>query len=1003
MKLKVLSLGALALSLGLVLGQRGSLHLRAGWNDFDSEEVVYGKETSAPSMSYNYNGTDYPATCIVTLPNGEEVSGDNVSYSMYGRYTFTYTVDVNGVIHSVIKTVDVPYPEFGVGNLEKSSVSYFSAEEASKHRASTPGALVKLAYGDTLTFTEPISVDELTSTNILLKGYVVPSAEGTADFTQLVVTLTDMDDPSIYVKELYYSHYDVSSIMARSSAQSTYAGMHDSQGLHTNDTWGTWSGVSFIGLNRYNTLNPDEAFFTVGYDNATKTVYGTKYLKGSSMDGTVLTLDSPLLASAFEGFKSDKVKMSLSCEGYSSSAANIVITDFRGKGAEAVKNNVFTDDEGPSITLSEDGDLPSGAVGYSYPVPEASAFDEISGECEVKTKVIYNYANPDSSVDIAIVSGRFKMEKAGVYSIVYTAKDHAGNESKLVKSVSVMDKIKAPDFALPAHQEEAAIGSYLRLGLASDLCYGCGSLSQRILVKHGDEEEEVQDGIRITEMTPYTITYEVSDMIGEVTRKSYVVNVVDGGSPILENEVTYPRYFISGGAYTLPEAYAYYYEQNKLNHEFATIEIEDSSGKKSYKPGDIYRPSTSSGSKVKIRTVYNGVSLQEDQVEGVSPFGTSEAENALNLNNYFLGSGYSKSLEKNGMRITSSSEEARIDFANAVLSDYASLTLSSVQGMNDGAKIKIQLTDSLDKSKSVSAILSYQDGATYFEVSGTKKQLINNTFNTTASSYALSFEDGNFSIGDISLPVLAYDDGTIFEGFTSERAYLSVLVDSQEGSSFLYESVCQYVFSNETLRDRIAPLIHASDDLGGTLDYGSTYTIDASSSFDVISPYVEFSLSVTCPDGTPAKDIDGKELTNVDPRSSYSLLLDQYGEYYFSLLSAEDASFGPRQNQARLTYVIRVYDDKAPSIEWTSTLPSSAKVGESVLFPSFAAKDEVSEGDSLTVVRSITNPNGRTTYWYGDEYDGITFAHAGVYTFRVTVFDEAGNMSTLVQTVNVEE
>ncbi len=1003
MKLKVLSLGTIALSLGLLLGQRSPLSLRAGWDDFDSEEVVYGKETSAPEMSYNYNGTDYPATCIVTLPNGEEVSGEKVSYSMYGRYTFTYTVDVNGVIHSVVKTVDVPYPEFGVGDLEKSSVSYFSAEEAGKHRASTPGALVQLAYGDTLTFTEPIPVEELTSTNILLKGYVVPSAEGTADFTQLVVTLSDMDDPSIYVKELYYSHSDVSSIMARSSAQSTYAGMHDTQGLHVNDTWGTWSGVSFIGLNRYNTLNPDEAFFTIGYDNATKTVYGTKYLKGSSMDGTVLTLDSPLLSSAFEGFKSDKVKMSLSCEGYSSSAANIVITDFRGKGAEAVKNNVFADEEGPVIALSEDGALPSGAIGYSYPIPEASAFDEISGVCEVKTKVIYNYANPDASVDVAVVSGRFKMEKAGVYSIVYTAKDHAGNESKLVRSVSVMDKIKAPDFSLPAHQEEVAIGSYLRLGLASDLCYGCGPLSQRILVKHGEKEEEVQDGIRITEMTPYTIIYEVSDMIGEVTRKSYVVKVVDGGAPILENEVTYPRYFISGGAYILPDANAYYYGQNKLNHEFATIEIEDSSGKKSYKPGDTYRPNTSSGSKVKIKTTYNGVNLQEEEVEGVSPFGTAEAENALNLKNYFLGEGYSKSLEKNGMLIASTGKEARVDFANAVLGEYASLTLSAVQGMNDGAKIQIRLTDSLDKSKSVSATLSYLDGVTYFEVSGTKKQLINNSFNTTASSYAISFEDGEFSIGDIALPVLAYDDGTGFEGFSSERAYLSVLVDSQEGSSFLYESICQYVFSSETLRDRIAPVIHASDDLGGTLEHGSIYSIAPSSSFDVISPHVEFALSVTCPDGTPAKDLNGTELTNVDPRSSYSLLLDQYGEYYFSLLSAEDASFGPRQNQTRLTYVIRVYDDTAPSVEWTSALPSVAKVGESVLFPSFAAKDDVSEESALIIVRSITNPNGRTTYWYGDDYDGITFSYAGVYAFRVTVFDEAGNMSSLVQTVNVEE
>lgn len=1007
MKLKVVSVGALTLALGVGLASLNPQTRLEGWNAFDDSGVSYGEEGSAPTMNYSSDGVSYPATCIVTLPNGEEVSGESLTYSMHGRYTFTYTVNVNGAIHSTVETVDVPYPEFGVSNLEKSSVSYLSAEGAKKYKASTPGALVKLAYGDALTFTEPLSISELTATNMLLKGYIIPSTEGAADFTQLVVTLTDAEDPSIYVKELYYSHSQTSSIMARSNAQSTYAGMHDTQGLHVNDTWGTWSGVSFIGANAYDSytnLEPDKAFFTIGYDNATKTVYGTKYSQGATMDGEVLTLDSPSLSSAFEGFKSDKVKMSLSCDGYSSSLANIVITDFRGKGSEAVKNNIFEDGKGPEIILENDVELPSGAVGYSYPVPEAKAVDEISGECKVETRVVYNYANPSSSVDVAIVDGRFRMDKPGVYSIVYTAKDYSGNVGKLVKSVSVMEKINAPDFDLPAHQDKAAIGSYLKLEDATNLRHGCGTLSQRIIVKHGDVEEEAKDGVRLLEMVPYTITYEVVDMIGKVTRKNYTINVVDGGEPILENEVTYPRYFVSGGGYEIPDSYAYYYASGTLKHEAPTVQIIDASGNKEYKPGDLYRPQISSASDtVRIKTLYQGKVLQEDEIKGIIPLGTDANPNALNLGSYFLGSGYEKNLEANGMRVVSAGSEATIEFANALLSSCASLTLSQVQSMPDGSSIKITLIDSLNKKKSISARLLYSDSVTYLEVSGVKRALINNGFNTTVSSYPLTYEDGNFSIGGISLPVASYDDGTPFSGFDSERVYSSIALSGKEGSSFLFESISQYVFSSETLRDRIAPFIHTSDDLGGTKSYGSLYMIDPSYSFDVISPMVEFSLSVTAPDGNPAKDINGAELTNVDPRKSYSLLLNQYGEYYFSLTSVEDSSFASKTNTARLTYVVRVYDDKCPNLHWTSTLPSSAKVGDSVLFPSFTFSDEVSDSSSLVVIRSIINPNGRTIHWYDDDYDGITFKYAGVYTFRVTVFDEAGNSATISQNVIVEE
>ena len=64
-------------------------------------------------------------------------------------------------------------------------------------------------------------------------------------------------------------------------------------------------------------------------------------------------------------------------------------------------------------------------MGGSYPVPEASAYDDVSGDVDVSVSVWYNYSTKNA-VRIDSDGKSFEIGRGGDYAIVYTAKDRSG-------------------------------------------------------------------------------------------------------------------------------------------------------------------------------------------------------------------------------------------------------------------------------------------------------------------------------------------------------------------------------------------------------------------------------------------------------------------------------------------------------------------------------------------------------------------------------------------------
>lgn len=121
------------------------------------------------------------------------------------------------------------------------------------------------------------------------------------------------------------------------------------------------------------------------------------------------------------------------------------------------------------------------------------------------------------------ITGKIKVEgsvdtsKAGQYTLTYTVSDAAGNEAKIVRTITVLEEDKtAPELNVPAATE-------LRTGEAFDPMDGITAVDDR----DGDITASVKVEGSVDSLTPgtYELTYRVSDAAGNETVRKRIVTV----------------------------------------------------------------------------------------------------------------------------------------------------------------------------------------------------------------------------------------------------------------------------------------------------------------------------------------------------------------------------------------------------------------------------------------------------------------------------------------------
>ena len=185
---------------------------------------------------------------------------------------------------------------------------------------------------------------------------------------------------------------------------------------------------------------------------------------------------------------------------------------------------------------------------------------------------------------------------------------------------------------------------------------------------------------------------------------------------------------------------------------------------------------------------------------------------------------------------------------------------------------------------------------------------------------------------------------------------------------------------------------------GGQAGINSIVTLPRGLAGDVLCPSVKFHLTVTAPDGSVAKDVNGQLLQAVDPCMEYTLKVDQYGQYIVSYTASEATNSGG--NETRFLYALNVLDDEAPQITLHHSVQDQVVVGKSIILPDISVSDNVSTQENIICTKYFLTRDGRISELTGNS-NSVKATEAGVWEIRIVAYDEAHNIQIIRYYVEV--
>ncbi len=981
------------------------------WSKVDiADSYVYGETFVVPERTVTVGNSSVAALSVVTCPGGKVTQAKTLRLGDMGDYTVRYYAKIGSRQYAKDETFSVK----GVGYEVKSSLSSVSYGKYSEYGADSEGLNVKLTNKDELEFTKLLNVDGLNRIDAIVKFFITPEQQGTADFNKLTFRLTDSADNSVYLDiEVNRSQFGGSGlgtswVMAGGNGQDM-VGEEAGKMIHVNDNIGTSVNGSFVAQDNSGTWNgpasnhsPDRYIIGLYYDSAANSVFANSK--------RVSVLDDPnFYKELWNGFPSGKARLSVRASGYSGATANFCLTEIFGMTASDLKANTFTDTDAPSVTVLFDREnVPTAEVGRSYPIPAATAYDDYAGECETEIKIYYGYFS-GSPVSVGVKDGSFVPDREGDYAIVYSAKDGFGNPAEEVLIVKALEKTADVKVTLPENPvTEIELGTYMEFPAAT-VTGGSGEIKLETTVIYNGERIAAKKGFRPENAGEYTIEYTATDYIGKTGTASFTINATAGDKPLFIDDLTLPPVYISGGKYALPVLYANDYSNGHLNRILCDVKVGDANGVKTYRAGDDFTPAVnSSGDKIEI-TYYAG---NAEYGTTSVPVIIGRAEKSVLMSNYIYGEDViaevrddNGDLYRSGIAVSPKpgKKKAGWIFANAQVADGVSLALMTIAGKSDFDKLGFTFVDSADGNRSVTITVEVKARAVVITHGGNSYSLSSAVKN--GGEIAVAYSDGRITVncndGEsvASVPLKSYDSGEAFDGFPSSRVYFGVYSEGNPtGTKYLVTSVCDNALSYRN-NDFNAPSFSVSGDYGGKWDINSVYTIRKGVCGDAFAPSSDVEFTVTAPDGSVVKDLNGKELKSIKPDEEYEILLSSYGKYKIAYTIKEVDWLG---NSKQFNITVFVVDEEAPKIEFTSGGTKEATIGNVLVMPDFKVSDNVTAESDIKVSVYVVNAHGKLIK-LTDGANSIKCAYSGKYSFVVCATDAEGNSSSLVWDVIVKE
>ena len=967
------------------------------------EEYLLGEYTDISSATLTYGGQTQDAKITVVRPNGEKVVSPKVHLTTGGIYTVEYSAVFSGKTQVVTKEFKVKIPLFSSTSGASSAEVY--GEDKSQYATGKKGVELKLTEGDKINYNEVIDLRK--SNGMIMDFFVIPEGgAGTADFRKLTLTLTDFHNPDVSLtiimqcsavasvgdgEEKWYLNY---TYCLAGGQNQTPTGMEGSK-KHVGGDWGAVTRFSFYGQHHSagteETLAVGKESLRVEYKETENAVYLN--------DTKVITLDNlDQFDTEWTGFTTGEVKMSLMGEKFNIPFAKIMITKI-GANNLNVAEGILADTEGPKITVDFDGfdenNLPKAGKGLSYPVFDASAVDMVAGVVPVSTKVYYNYESEQRS-SVSVKDGRFKTNKAGKYTIEYTAVD--GYRNEVTKLVHIECEETSADITV------SAVGSYVTAGKTGELIFpagidyvgGTGRVkTYAIATAPSGAKIAIDDGFRPEEVGTYTISLFAEDTLGKIKSFNYDLQIEVNNEPVFIDDVLLPRYFLAGYKYELPSLTAYDYSSGKSEVE-TTIAIKDGLGTNDIDGHTATFVADADGYATVIykATGKNGNSQKEYKVRVIDVWRNQE-EYTLDMGKYFYGEGIT-SEAKDDCVVVSSTTDTEYTFVNPVIADAFEMKFAITKGdfdyltivFEDSVDSNVKLTIEIERSLSSANLPLTINGRVMRDPAQAG-------FKDGKDFYFLYEQSSNMLSNDASFKyVVKNQDGSLFEGFPSGKIYVRVIVKDVESGKTA--EVSWKNFGGQSLKyneyDTIKPFVSIVGNYASSYNLGSVAEIYPAIAADVLSPELITSLTVYDPNGNVVKDVDGLELSEVPFNRSYFVNLDSYGGYSIVYL-AQDYM----EETTKYYCALYVTDIDAPIISLERDIKTEVKKGKKIDIVKATAEDNLDE--KVEVYVYLVTPSGVIL----PVENGGTYkaTEKGVYKIRYMSIDSYGNMRIDVYEITV--
>ena len=200
----------------------------------------------------------------------------------------------------------------------------------------------------------------------------------------------------------------------------------------------------------------------------------------------------------------------------------------------------------------------------------------------------------------------------------------------------------------------------------------------------------------------YEIVSKTTDIIGQVEEVRYNLEVTSNDGAVLYDEVVFPKYYVSGGIYTLPEAICYDYSSEKA--VASPMKVTISNGIYTYEAtsGDSFVPQVT-GSQEPLEFTYHYKNLTfKKSVTTINPYIRKGGIERFAIQNFLITENLNLEVGDTNLGVYAKSKgDASFDFANAIIAENASIQLATDPEKEDFKAVEVAFTDSLNEDEKV--------------------------------------------------------------------------------------------------------------------------------------------------------------------------------------------------------------------------------------------------------------------------------------------------------------